>query len=82
LWVWEGQELGISHTTPNALCLYCGSLPVEWVYKGSCEEVITLNLAKALPKASTVSTSKWFVGSSKRRKLGLQHHMRRRKQEI
>jgi len=34
--------------------------------------LLTLNCVKAFPNASTVSTSKWLVGSSRIRKLGLQ----------
>jgi len=33
---------------------------------------LTLNCVKDFPSASTVSTSKWLVGSSRIRKLGLQ----------
>ena len=34
------------------------------------KKVLTLNFLMALPNASMVSMSKWFVGSSKMRKLG------------
>lgn len=54
------------------------SLHTSLINRSSCDTRITppLYLLMAFPKASMVSMSRWFVGSSRTRKFGLPMHIR------